>query len=611
MCGITGIISKKNISSSLIKKMNDKIIHRGPDEAGFLLGGKCDIDIEMDKLQTTESPISFAFGHRRLSIVDLSPLGHQPMCFKDRYWIVYNGEVYNHIELRAELEENGYQFVSHTDTEVIMAAYDFWGADCLNKFNGMWAIVLYDIQKQEIFISRDRFGIKPIYYYQDENHFIFGSEIKSILVHPDVKAEHNMEFCNSYLHEGSKEYTKTTAFKNIFRFDFTSYYHCKIEDIFKPFKEVKFWAVEPNLSNEPFDKNKAEEYAVKYYEILNDAVKLRLRADVKVGSALSGGLDSSSIVYLVNQELRRQGNEKKQETFSTVYMTPGTEHCDESEFIDEIANKLQVTSHKIEPIEANVPQEHSKVIYAMENPPEGTLMSSWYTYKLISETDITVTLDGQGADEQLGGYQPYIIHYWATKSLKNLLKDLKLFRRTNTLKFALIGLSFNLCSRLVGEKIVTSLTSRLLGKKVNYFQHLNERLNYDMFTHLITLIHFADHTSMAHSIESRMPFMDFRLVEFLSGLPASYKIHNGWTKYIARLAFDKKLPDTITWRKDKMGWPIPEKKWFAGSLKFWYLDEIKNAEKLLHRNIDLVSTSHSKSVRYLNYSIFNRIFFKD
>ncbi len=612
MCGITGIISTKSFSSSIIKAMNDKISHRGPDEEGFLLGGDITRETSLYKENVIDSALPLAFGHRRLSIVDLSPLGHQPMSYLDKYWIVYNGEVYNHIELRAELEENGYQFVSHTDTEVIMAAYDFWGKDCLNKFNGMWAFVLFDIENNELFISRDRFGKKPLYYYQDQDHFIFSSEMKAILAHPAVTAIRNQAFCDAYLKDGCVEYTRDTAFQNIYRFDFTSYYQCKLEDIFKPIKEQKFWKVIPNLSNEEFNQNKADKLAQQYYDLLSDAVKLRLRADVKVGSASSGGLDSSSIVYLINQQLRADGKEEKQETFSTVYKTPGTEHCDESEFINQITSELNVVSNQIEPKEDEVIKEHSGVIYALENPPERTLMSSWHTFKLVASTDVTVTLDGQGADEQMAGYLDYIVHYCTNKNLRSLFKEYKYFKSTNTQKFFTAGILFNLSGKVIGKGLTNQIARKFFNVKQDYFLHLNERLHADTFTSLITLIHFADHTSMAHSIESRMPFMDYRLIEFLSSVPVCYKIHNGWTKYIARLAFDKKLPDTITWRKDKMGWPIPEDKWFNGTLKDWYLERVRDGYKVAEQKIpdDISSLNKIKAIRYLNLSVNNEIFFK-
>jgi asparagine synthase (glutamine-hydrolysing) len=611
MCGITGIISRKPISASVIKKMNDKIIHRGPDSEGYLIGGDFQSDIELEKKCFCDSSISFALGHRRLSIVDLSDLGHQPMNYIDRYWITYNGEIYNHIELRKELEMKGYIFKSHTDTEVIMAAYDCWGIDSLNKFNGMWTFVLFDQLKEEFFISRDRFGIKPLYYYQDKDIFVFSSEIKSILENPNVVTKFDQKFCEIFIEEGSKEYLKNTAFENIYRFDFNSFLICKGHDLFLPFKEQKFWFFKPNLSNELYNHDQAIVYAKKYFELLDDAVRVRLRADVKVGSASSGGLDSSSIVYLINQQLKEAGKSEKQETFSTVYNSPGTENCDESKFIDHLTSTLNVNSNKIEPLEKQIPTEHQKLVYALENPPENTLISSWFTFKLVKSADVVVTLDGQGADEQLAGYLPYITIYWANKGLKSFLSELIKFKETNTFKYALVGLIANLMKRFLGKKLVLWFFSKVLKKKINLFQNLNERLHYDSLTHLVTLIHFADHTSMAHSIESRMPFMDYRLFEFLSSVPACYKIHNGWTKYIARLAFDKKLPDSITWRKDKMGWPIPEEKWFKGNLYEWFSEEVRNGFRFVSRTPpqDVFSIGKVKAVRYLNLSVFQKTFF--
>ena len=590
MCGISGIISKKRIEKEIIEPMTDKIIHRGPDGFGYYYGEK------------------FVFGHRRLSIVDLSDAGHQPMQYLNRYVITFNGEVYNHLELRIELEKNGYLFQSHTDTEVIMASYDFWGVDCLNKFNGMWAFVIYDRLKDKYFMSRDRFGKKPFYYYKDQEKFIFGSEIKVILAHPDVKSKPNLKFLDSYVQNGAKEYIKETAFENIFRFDFSSYFEGSLEDIFENFEQNKFWEIKPNLSHEKFDEEKAKEYAKQYYELLEDAVRIRLRADVKVGSALSGGLDSSSIVYLVNKLLKEQDKEELQETFSSVYKSDGTQECDESYFIDIMALKLGVHSNQIEPKEDEIPSQIEKMIWHLENPPDNSLMSSWHTFKLVASTDVKVTLDGQGADEQLGGYLPYLHNYISSLSIVDMFSQAKkCLQIPNSSKYVFVGLCLGLYRVLFGEKFLKFTIKNIF--KRDFETNLNKKLGIDTMGSLITLIHYADHTSMAFSIESRMPFMDYRLVEFLASVPACYKMRDGWTKYLARLAFDGKLPDEINWRKDKMGWPIPEKKWFYGNLNRWFIANIEScklSKKLSFKEKE--NKRFSNNIKRMNLSIWEKSF---
>ena len=590
MCGISGIISKNKIEKDIIEPMTDKIIHRGPDGFGYYYGEK------------------FVFGHRRLSIVDLSDAGHQPMQYLNRYVITFNGEVYNHLELRKELEKNGYVFQSHTDTEVIMASYDFWGADCLNKFNGMWAFVIYDRLKDKYFMSRDRFGKKPFYYYKDQEKFIFGSEIKVILAHPDVESKPNLKFLDSYVQNGAKEYIKETAFENIFRFDFSSYFEGSLEDIFENFNQNKFWEIKPNLSHEKFDEEKAKEYAKQYYELLEDAVRIRLRADVKVGSALSGGLDSSSIVYLVNKLLKEQDKEELQETFSSVYKSDGTQDCDESYFIDIMALKLGVHSNQIEPKEDEIPSQIEKMIWHLENPPDNSLMSSWHTFKLVASTDVKVTLDGQGADEQLGGYLPYLLNYISSLSIFDMFSQAKkCLQIPNSSKYVFVGLCLGLYRVLFGKKFLKFTIKNIF--KRDFETNLNKKLGIDTMGSLITLIHYADHTSMAFSIESRMPFMDYRLVEFLASVPACYKMRDGWTKYLARLAFDGKLPDEINWRKDKMGWPIPEKKWFYGNLNRWFIANIEScklSKKLSFKEKE--NKKFSNNIKRMNLSIWEKSF---
>lgn len=601
MCGITGVIALNNVNKGIVEKMTNVISHRGPDGEGFFYGD------------------NYVFGHRRLSIIDLSEAGKQPMTYlESRYIITFNGEIYNYLELKDELECNGYKFKTNTDTEVIMASYDFWGVDCLNKFNGMWAFVLFDKVKQMFLLSRDRFGIKPLYYYCSNGVFVFASEIKSLLSCDYVKTEINNEYIQSYIKEGPIDYGRETAFNNIFRFNFSSYVECDLNTLIQnKWTYEKYWEYpKVTLSKQPFNKIEAEKYAKKYYNLLKDSVKLRLRSDVKVGSALSGGLDSSSIVYLVNKILREEGKTDLQETFSSVYKHEKTKDCDESEYVNILAKDLKVNSNQIEPNEEDIPEEHEKMIYMMETPPESTCMSGWHTFKKVKEVGVTVSLDGQGADEQLAGYLSYLMPYFASMPILKIVKEVKSFIKVPYAKGAILkGVIMNLLAIFLSKKVA----NRIYYKKYkqNFIFDLNEKLKNDFETSLVGLIHYSDHVSMGHSIESRMPFMDYRLVEFLATVPIEYKLHNGWTKYIARLAFDKKIPDEITWRKDKMGWPIPEDYWFRGNLKKWFLKSINQSTYFNKKEKEEVKkqlnggANITKLVRFLNVSVWEKSFFNE
>lgn len=616
MCGIVGILSKHKVEINTIKYMNKAIYHRGPDDEGYLIGNQDVNEASREKAEYIKSKVNFGFAHRRLSIIDLSSMGHQPMNYNKNYWITYNGEIYNHIELRSELEGIGYSFLSHTDTEVILAAYDAWGARCLNKFNGMWAFAIYDKQKEEFFISRDRFGIKPLYYYQDNENFIFASEIKSLLANDSVKTSPNLNYLNHYLKKGALEYLKETAFENIYRFNFSSYIILNSTNFTEKNKETKFWDYEVNLSKEFYNNEKAQEIAEEYYLLLKDAVRLRLRADVDVGAALSGGLDSSSIVYLIDEILKDEKSKFTQETFSTVHKSKETQYCDESYYIDIISKKLNIKSNRIEPSIDNIPFLHDSVIKNFECPPEGLGMSSIYTLKLVSQSNVKVTLDGQGADEQQAGYEHYFINYITNTRLSNLYKEymgLKIFYG-NRKEFK-VGLVLRLLKSFLGEKLTVLFIKLISNRDIkNYMLPINEKLKLDSNQGLINLIHYSDSRSMCFSIESRMPFMDYRLVEFTANIPSCYKIHNGWTKYFARLAFSGKLPNEITWRKDKMGWPTPDKEWQKSKLKEWYKKEICDSnflKEFFSRSINKYEKINVKSKnRLLNISRWQSIFFE-
>lgn len=599
MCGIVGIVSDDARDHEPLVPMCLSLAHRGPDGSGTYV----------------EPGVSF--GHRRLSILDLSERGRQPMSYCDRYVITYNGEVYNYRELRVELAGRGHVFVTGTDTEVVLAAYAEWGTECLWRFNGMWAFAILDRQERTLFVARDRFGVKPLHYFWRSGFFAFTSEIKALLVHPAVPRDPDAAYLRRYLADGPAEDLQVTAFSGIRRLGGASFFCEPLDGLIRqPPRERVYWTLEPNLARETFDPAVSRRLASEYTDLLRGAVEIRLRADVKVGSALSGGLDSSSIVTFVNDGLRRRGAAELQETFSCVYRTPGTEDCDESRYIEKLAATLGVSSNTIEPREAEVAEQHRRMIYFLDTPPESSLMSSWHTFRRVSTTPVKVTLDGQGADEQLAGYLPYVINHLAWCA--NPFEEARALGKVEGgAGFRALGVAASALRR-IGLPGILPWTLRRLGKQVFDGSPLNATLAHASIHGLTNLIHYADRTSMAFSIESRMPFLDVRLAEFLASVPAVYKMHDGYTKYLARVAMDGVLPSDIVWRRDKMGWPIPEQHWFRGGLAGWVAGEI-NRSRLLPEFAGRIDGARllasgapiRRVVRLLNLAVWLRGYFEE
>lgn len=563
MSGITGILTtqQQTISATTLQAMTAIIQHRGPDAEGHYISDQ------------------IALGYRHFDVHGLTAEQAQTMLHLDRYAVTFDGRIYNLPELQAELSEKGYSFNCESDAQLLAAAYDYWGTDCLNKLNADWAFVIYDTHTQKLFIARDRFGIKPLYYYTDGTSFIFGSEIKAIYASNLVEKAPNETYLKSYLEKGPNEYDAPTAFQNIVRFPFAHYFHGTLQELLHQPAFTRYWSLQVNTAREKFDPEKAKKYAQQYYDLLADSVRLRMRGQVKIGAALSGGLDSSSIVYFMHQELKEQGVNEPLQTFSSVYKTPGTEHCDESEFINLVANQLGVVSNQIEPKVEDIPTEHEKMIWAMENPPESTCMSGWHTFMKVKQQGVKVTLDGQGADEQVAGYFSYIPSYLMSLPLASFYAEFfKFLQIPGAQKTVLISFLMAHFRALFGEKIYQATFHKIKGRSAP--AELNAELKNSIETGLVTLIHYSDHVSVGHGVESRMPFLDYRLVEYLATIPAAYKLHNGWTKYLARITFASKLPEAVTWRKDKMGWPIPEEHWFNGEHKNWIQQQILNSTTL-------------------------------
>ncbi len=596
MCGIVGIYNfREPVDPFLIKAMADTLKHRGPDDEGYLgihfdtkkvypLIGE-DSQIEGIKLHDFDQPVTFLLGHRRLSILDLSAAGHQPMCNEDgSLWIVHNGEIYNYIELGKELERFGHHLKSKTDTEVILHSYEEWGKDCLHHFNGMWAFVIVDLKKRKIFCSRDHAGIKPFYYYYNGKKFAFASEIKALLKIDHFSVEPNEQMIADYLFYGLLDHTKETFFKNIYQLR-PGEYLILDED---QWVVHSYWDIKPK---EIFSK-KNEEYVEKFYELFENSIRLRLRTDVPIGSCLSGGLDSSSIVCMANRLMfdRVSIDSKlvgdKQKTFSSCFENST---YDERFFIEKVIAQTGAEKNFIFPRAEEFFLEIYPLVWHQEEPFISTSMyAQWKVMSLAKQKGIIVLLDGQGGDELLSGYLPSYYFFF-----KQILKEGNPIRLVNEgfgflknhrtkLSVFLIGLikdfllkKGNLFNKNYIDRKVEWADGSFLKKYLRPFpkpkvfgDELNNYL-YCIFkmTRLPSLLHYEDRNSMAFSLEARLPFLDHRLVEFVFNLPPEQKIEGGLTKAILRRAMQGILPEEIRKRTDKMGFGTPEDIWFKTILK--------------------------------------------
>ena len=631
MCGIFGILNldSSNVENNTLRSMGAAIRHRGPDDEGYVgynlktgllkhyLGDESSehagaLRGEFGNITNDVFDADIALGHRRLSILDTTFSGHQPMSyFSERYVLVFNGEIYNYIEIREELLAQGYVFESNSDTEVVLAAYAHWGVECANKFNGDWALALLDTTKNTIYLSRDRFGIKPLYYWFDGSTFIFASEMKAIIEHPKVSVKPSVEYFQDFLKSGLKSWAEQTPFVGIKRFP-SAHWSVLDLDTEAEIKFQRYWKLDHNAKNETYDAVIAKKIADQYYALLKDALKIRMRADVPLGFALSGGLDSSSLVYLANEIRNELKYTQPIKTFSAVYNSPEAKHCDESYFIDLLESNLSFSSFKKEPISSDVPAISERVAREFETLPDGSGISGANTIKLAKDIGLSVTIEGQGADEVQAGYERYLLEYLYSVSWHELIKFTTkyLFARSGTI-FSKDFLIFSVFAKFAGRTFSNYIMKKLGKNIVLNGKGLNSALQISVEQGLSNLLHYGDARSMAISIESRMPFMDHRLIEFCLNVPACYKVHNGFSKYFARLAFDGKLPDEITWRRDKMGWPSPQEAWFEGSLKEWSQHAIKNSMIVKELAPNIVSPTNVKTyVRLLNVAMWEKVFLK-
>jgi asparagine synthase (glutamine-hydrolysing) len=535
MCGISGIIQKRDTSvdRSAIDKMVQALKHRGPDGEGVF-----------------EGP-GFFLGHNRLAILDLSPLGYQPMELGsrgDRLVLTYNGEIYNYLEIREELRSLGHVFKSETDSEVLLHAYQEWGASCLDRFNGMFAFVIYDERKKLLFGARDRFGIKPLYLRNLGDTFTFASEIKALLtVRPSDGFE--MQPIVDYLYAGHVGHTPQTFFKGItehpaghyFTYELSS--HSLVEKRWYDLRE------RVGLASHSAPKTR-EEAAERLGSLLTESVRIRLRSDVRVGTCLSGGMDSSSIAMIASK-LNGGG-------FFGITAQSLDPANDETEFARAVAEKAKLEWHCVKPEDFR--DRLDAVVRSQDEPFTG--LSVFMQDSVMAEArrlGVPVLLDGQGGDEIFLGYPKYL--QALTRSPFSGGGSRMFSKRAASAVGWLEKREFESELELSAPKELEIAREHLLAYRRSLSNAREAQIMDITATNLPQLLRFEDRNSMRHSIEARLPFLDYRLVEFGVSLPTEFKIHDGVQKAVLREAMVDSLPIQITSRRDKVGFAAPDARW--------------------------------------------------
>ena len=570
MCGITAVITLHGgtADASLVGRMADILRHRGPDDRGVY------------------SDRGVALGFRRLSILDLSPSGHQPFLSDDGdLAIIFNGEIYNYVELRAELLARGHHFRSTGDTEVLLHAYQEWGRDCLPRLNGMWAFLIYDRRRGVVFGSRDRFGVKPLYRYRAAGHMLFASEIKALiasgLYEPRVKwaraahllcrGDHTSDPSGrETFYEGIDQIPAGTAFE---------------VDLDGRTTEWRFWSLDglpPMALDDPVRA---------FRDLFEDAVRLRMRSDVPVGVSLSGGLDSTSIIAAMARQLDGAGTlpaSGRLKAFS--YVSP---EFDESQYIESTVQATGAELHRVETPPGALWERLDEVLWYHDEPlHSATALIGFEVYRLASANGIKVALCGQGADEVIAGYPSYFVHYWSelVKSAApyaawreiaaycaqhggdpgSMFRQVLSRSARETLRH-LPGISTVAAWRREPAPESAWYTRDLVAAlprngSPSHDMSLGSVLRWSVETGTLPLyLRIEDRNSMAHSVEARLPFLDYRLVSLMFQLPSRLKLRGPWNKSLLREAMRERIPEIVRSRLDKMGFPTSVAQWFRGA----------------------------------------------
>lgn len=563
MCGISGFINKKsdNINlENIIINMTNVIQHRGRDGEGYYIEN------------------AMALGHRRLAIIDLKENANQP--FKtDKYILVFNGEIYNYQEIKKEL--NDYNYSTNSDTEVIIASYKKWGIKCVEHFRGMWSFILYDKEKNIIFCSRDRFGIKPFYYYDNDNYIAFGSEIKQFTTLPDWKAIGNKKRIQDFFVFGVLDHTEETMFSNVKQLrPGNNLIYNLVTNVYEIYEYY-------NLKNKLKKMDDNCDVPDIFRKMIKESINEHMISHVEIGACLSGGLDSSTIVTLMNEILKEKHDERHIQTISSCFED---KRYDEQEYIDEVNKQINADSHKIYPDIKKLFSVLEDLIWHQDEPFGSTsIFAQWSVFEEAKNNRLKVMLDGQGADEQLAGYPLFYIAYFSEllfnmeftkldKEIKALIENQNYFSKMEIFNRA-IKIHFEDLREVMSKKFDRPdiFSKPEFETYIRYYESLSnstksiEEFSVHQIYHssLPQLLHYEDRNSMAHSVEGRVPFLDHRLVEFVVSCNAEDKIKDGISKHMLRKGMEKILPKKITERKDKMGFVTPEILWIQQN-RSWF-----------------------------------------
>ncbi|HST03106.1 MAG TPA: asparagine synthase (glutamine-hydrolyzing) [Chloroflexia bacterium] len=579
MCGIAGIFNVDGRPSDreVLARMAAAIAHRGPDGERFYF----------------DDASGIGFAHRHLRIIDLSDAALQPMCNEDgSLWLIYNGEIYNYVELRPELEARGHRFSSHSDSETILHAYEEWGPDCLQRFNGMFAFALWDSHKRSLFIARDRVGVKPLYYWWRNGTLAFASEIKALLQHPGITVTPYLPAVAQYM---SAMYTvgEQTWFAGINRLLPGHYMVVTPDGI-----NIRQWWDLPATEDAP-GAHPEQHYVKQVRELLEDSVRLRLRSDVALGSHLSGGIDSSAIVALLSNRLAKSGERVR--TFSGAFADgPG---YDERKYVRQVVHRYKTDHRETIPTAADLPRLLERMVTHMDEPAAGPgILLQWAVCDLTKRSGVIVVNGGQGGDEAWGGYFGYIPAYLQTlvKQARRhpalyaeLLRDTATLARRPVLRRSLVNA---LRTRRRGRLQVDSELGEWAGERfkcesadlaqaapeVSHTPRtpLADVMYYDLKWYLPALLQVEDRTSMAFGLESRAPLLDYRLLELSASVPASIRMEGLQMKHVLRDAVKDLLPPSIYNRTDKKGMPTPIAPWFRGELAAWVESTLTSPQTL-------------------------------